>query len=61
MCLNIVQMPFDDILVVMVFLLSVHILMYYVLKNVLTEDEYRVVSGEKVQYRFKYLKFLNKK
>jgi len=31
------------------------------LKNVLTEDEYRVVSGEKVQYRFKYLKFLNKK
>ena len=25
------------------------------------EDEYRVVSGEKVQYRFKYLKFLNKK
>ena len=34
---NIVQMPFDDIFVVMVFLPSVHILMYYVLKNVLTE------------------------
>lgn len=30
------------------------------LKGVLTEDEYRTVSGDNVSFRFKYLKFLNK-
>lgn len=30
------------------------------LKGVLTEDEYRAVSGENVKFRFKYLKVLNK-
>lgn len=29
------------------------------LKGVLTEEEYRTVSGENVKFRFKYLKFLN--
>lgn len=30
------------------------------LKGVLTEEEYRTVSGENIKPRFKYLKFLNK-
>ena len=30
------------------------------LKGILTEDEYRTVSGDNVSFRFKYLKFLNK-
>ena len=29
------------------------------LRGVLTEDEYRAVSGENVRFRFKYLKVLN--
>ena len=30
------------------------------LKGVLSEDEYRTVSGDNVSFRIKYLKFLNK-